>query len=70
MAAESRHSNPRRGKCLDEDWGMPKDSTVSVEKEQERTPLLKALPGPKQATFAVNGQHVVVVEQRWVVCDS
>ena len=43
MAAEDRHSILRCGKCLDEDWGVPKDSTVSVEEEQERSPLLEAL---------------------------
>ena len=29
--------------------------------------MLEALPGPKQAAFAVKGQRVVVVEQRLII---
>ena len=65
MVAEGIQDRTGRDKCLDEYWDMAEDPAVSVEKEQEGSPLLEAAPRPKQAALAVKGQQVVVVEQRW-----
>jgi hypothetical protein len=44
LAAEEIDSRLGRSKRLDNDWGMANYSTISVEEEQNRSPLLGGLP--------------------------
>ena len=43
MVAEGTDSELRRSKRLEDNWSMANNSAVSVEEEQERSPLLEIL---------------------------
>lgn len=62
--AEEVQRRPRPDEFQDDYRDVANNSAVSVEKEQDRSPLFEVALRPNQAALAVEGQHVVVVEQR------
>lgn len=47
---------------LNDERDVTDDRTISVEKEQDRSPLLETFSSPKQAALEVEGQCVVVIK--------